>query len=37
MGCYRLAFNRLGNYLACACTYKSSKTTIKVFDVEVGT
>lgn len=36
MGCYRLAFNKHGNYLACACTYKNSKTIIKLFDVETG-
>ncbi|CAK90977.1 unnamed protein product (macronuclear) [Paramecium tetraurelia] len=36
MGCYRLAFNKYGNYLACACTYKNSKTIIKLFDVETG-
>lgn len=46
LGCYRLgnhylnefllAFNRKGNYLACACTYKNSKTIIKLFDIETG-
>ncbi|CAD8209474.1 unnamed protein product [Paramecium octaurelia] len=36
LGCYRLAFNKFGNYLACACTYRNSKTIIKLFDVETG-
>lgn len=31
-----LGFNRKGNYLAAACTFKSSKTIIKIFDVEEG-
>ena len=31
-----MAFNRKGNYLAAACTYKNSKTIIKIFDVESG-
>jgi len=32
-----MAFNRKGNYLAAACTFKNSKTIIKLFDVENGT
>ena len=36
LGCFRLAFNKDGNWLAAACTYKNSKTVIKIFSVETG-
>ena len=35
-GSYRIEFSNLGKYLAVACTMQSSKTIIKVFDVEIG-
>lgn len=36
LGCLRLAFSPDGRYLAAACTYESSKTVVKVFNVEDG-
>lgn len=35
-GSYRMEFSNLGKYLAVACTMQSSKTIVKIFDVEVG-
>jgi WD40 repeat protein len=36
LGCFKLKFSNKGKYIACACTMASSKTVIKVFDVENG-
>ena len=36
LGSFKLKFSRRGKYLAAACTQASSKTLIKIFDVESG-
>lgn len=36
LGAFKLKFSNKGKYLAVACTTVSSKTLIKLFDVECG-
>ena len=36
LGAFKVKFSNRGKYLAAACTMASSKTVIKIFDVEVG-
>jgi len=36
LGGFKLKFSNYGKYLAAACTMESSKTIIKIFDVELG-
>jgi WD40 repeat protein len=36
LGCFKLKFSNKGKYIAVACTKESSKTIIKIFDVETG-
>ena len=36
LGCFKIKFGNKGKYLAAACTQASSKTLIKVFDIENG-
>lgn len=36
LGAFKIKFSNRGKYLAAACTKHSSKTIIKIFDVEAG-
>ena len=36
LGSFKLKFSNKGKYLAAACTLSSSKTIIKIFDIETG-
>lgn len=36
LGSFKLRFSNKGKYLAAACTLSSSKTLIKIFDIENG-
>ena len=36
MGAFKIKFSNKGKYLAAACTMNTSKTIIKVYDVEKG-
>lgn len=36
MGCFKIKFSNRGRYLAGACTLESSKTLIKIWNVETG-
>ena len=36
LGAFKIKFSNRGKYLAAACTMPSSKTVIKIFDVEYG-
>lgn len=36
MGAFKIKFSTRGKYLAIACTMATSKTIIKIYDVEIG-
>ena len=36
LGAFKIKFSNKGRYLAAACTMSTSKSLIKIFDVEVG-